>query len=74
MTWKTMETPPTDWGSYLVWHEKYGMETLFWQHADGWLNERKAGNWYSEDDNADDYPQNYRVTHWMPLPEPPTKG
>jgi len=72
MEWKPIETAPTEWGSYLVWHPKYGMETMWFQLKDGGKDRRKAGNWYSEDDDDDAWPMNDRITHWMPLPAPPT--
>ena len=74
MEWNTIENPPTEWGNFLVWHEKYGMETLWFQLKDGGWDGRKSGNWYCEDGDDDDYPKNWRVTHWMPLPEPPKVG
>ena len=68
--WQPIETPPKEWGSYLIWHPKYGMETLWFQLKDGGNDGRKAGNWYDEEGD-DDYPCNARVTHWMPLPAAP---
>lgn len=68
--WKSRDTPPEECGSYLVWSKGYGAETLWFQLKDGGEG-RKAGNWYNEDDDEDDFPRNYRVTHWMPLPKPP---
>jgi len=70
--WMPIETAPTEWGSYLVWHKSYGMETLWFQLKDGGLDNRKSGNWYSEDADEDDCPKNYRVSHWMPLPPAPS--
>lgn len=69
--WTPVETAPTEWGSYLVWHERYGMETLWFQLKDGGTDGRKAGNWYSEDNDEDDCPKNWRISHWRPLPPPP---
>lgn len=64
MQWQPIETAPKDGDEILAWNP-YGAVVASWQK---WPN--TAGGYWStgcgcENDRA------VKVTHWMPLPEPP---
>ena len=68
--WQSIETAPRDGKNILVaLHFKngkyWGLDIIWWNER--WNEWESAGyDWrYADDDDE-------RITHWMPLPEPPT--
>lgn len=65
MTWQPMETAPKDGSHILVWRDS-GVHLVRWKRVgdDGFWDE-----WHVPLRNLSIQP-----THWMPLPDPPSKG
>ncbi len=59
------ELPQED-GRYWVYSE--------YSNGNGWLGYARyfAGSWECVDDGF--HPDDHRITHWQPLPKPPTSG
>jgi hypothetical protein len=68
MTWQPIETAPKDGTVIFAWHD---MPTNKWAAFD--INIKKA-QWLGEQWRVEGYGGNVpaNVTHWMPLPIPPS--
>ena len=68
MEWQPIETAPKDGSVIIVWY----FSPLFARWCYVGKGEKKG--WASQDYWLSDDFEEYKPTHWMPLPQPPTKA
>lgn len=74
MEWQPIETAPKDGTSVLLGcdYDRLGKARVTLAWWDGkWL---ESQYWNECEEEWEDCTVQFRPTHWMPLPEPPTKG
>lgn len=64
--WQPIETAPKDWSQVILYYQDSGLD-----------DDVMAGYYSCEDGGKDCWMDNYgdelKPTHWMPLPKPPTE-
>lgn len=69
--WQPIETAPKDGQTILGWSDDFTEPTRFlWACLHQWNDPKDVFGWVEVDG---DWSTSAKVTHWMPLPKPPTR-